>query len=242
MTLNGKTAVVTGASSGIGEATARLLAREGCNVALAARREDRLKSLAAQLDEGALAVPTDVTDPAACEELVSRAVERFGSVDVLVANAGLGLYGSIPDGDPEDWRRMFEVNVLGVLYTTRAAVRHMLERGAGDVVIVSSLSGRRVPGADGTVYAATKHALTAVAEGLRMDVSGRGVRVINVEPGLVRTEFPGSSHGNADRYYAERDHSPLEAEDVAAAIVYAVGQPPRVSLNEVVVRPTEQLK
>lgn len=242
MTLNGKTAVVTGASSGIGEATARLLAREGCNVALAARREDRLKSLAAQLGEGALAVPTDVTDPAACEELVSRAVERFGSVDVLVANAGLGLYGSIPDGDPEDWRRMFEVNVLGVLYTTRAAVRHMLERGAGDVVIVSSLSGRRVPGADGTVYAATKHALTAVAEGLRMDVSGRGVRVINVEPGLVRTEFPESSHGNADRYYVERDHSPLEAEDVAAAIVYAVGQPPRVSLNEVVVRPTEQLK
>ncbi len=242
MTLNGKTTVVTGASSGIGEATARLLAREGCNVALAARREDRLKSLAAQLGEGALAVPTDVTDPAACEELVSRAVERFGSVDVLVANAGLGLYGSIPDGDPEDWRRMFEVNVLGVLYTTRAAVRHMLERGAGDVVIVSSLSGRRVPGADGTVYAATKHALTAVAEGLRMDVSGRGVRVINVEPGLVRTEFPESSHGNADRYYAERDHSPLEAEDVAAAIVYAVGQPPRVSLNEVVVRPTEQLK
>lgn len=208
MTLNGKTAVVTGASSGIGEATARLLAREGCNVALAARREDRLKSLAAQLGEGALAVPTNVTDPAACEELVSRAVERFGSVDVLVANAGLGLYGSIPDGDPEDWRRMFEVNVLGVLYTTRAAVRHMLERGAGDVVIVSSLSGRRVPGADGTVYAATKHALTAVAEGLRMDVSGRGVRVINVEPGLVRTEFPKSSHGNADRYYAERDHSP----------------------------------
>ncbi len=242
MTLNGKTAVVTGASSGIGEATARLLAREGYNVALAARREDRLKSLAAELGEGALAVPTNVTDPAACEGLVSRAVERFGSVDVLVANAGLGLYGSIPDGDPEDWRRMFEVNVLGVLYTTRAAVRHMLERGAGDVVIVSSLSGRRVPGADGTVYAATKHALTAVAEGLRMDVSGRGVRVINVEPGLVRTEFPESSHGNADRYYAERDHSPLEAEDVAAAIVYAVGQPPRVSLNEVVVRPTEQLK
>ncbi len=242
MTLNGKTAVVTGASSGIGEATARLLAREGYNVALAARREDRLKSLAAQLGERALAVPTNVTDPAACEELVSRAVERFGSVDVLVANAGLGLYGSIPDGDPEDWRRMFEVNVLGVLYTTRAAVRHMLERGAGDVVIVSSLSGRRVPGADGTVYAATKHALTAVAEGLRMDVSGRGVRVINVEPGLVRTEFPESSHGSADRYYAEKDYSPLEAEDVAAAIVYAVGQPPRVSINEVVVRPTEQLK
>jgi NADP-dependent 3-hydroxy acid dehydrogenase YdfG len=242
VTLPGKTAVVTGASSGIGEATARLLAQRGCNVALAARREDRLQDLAAELGEGALAVPTDVTDPAACEALVSRAVERFGSVDVLVANAGLGLYGSIPDGDPEDWRRMFEVNVLGVLYATRAAVRHMLERGSGDVVLVSSLAGRRVPGADGTVYAATKHALTAVAEGLRMDVSARGVRVINVEPGLVRTEFPESTSQSAEQFYAEKEYSPIEAEDVATAVVYAVERPPRVSISEIIVRPTEQLR
>lgn len=242
MTLTGKTAVVTGASSGIGKATARLLAQRGCNVALAARREDRLNSLAAELGDGALAAPTDVTDPAACETLISHAVERFGSVDVLVANAGLGLYGSIPDGDPEDWRRMFEVNVLGVLHATRAAVRHMLERGSGDIVIVSSLAGRRVPRADGTVYAATKHALTAVAEGLRMDVSGRGVRIINVEPGLVRTEFPESQSQSADQYYAEKEYSPIEAEDVAAAILYAIDQPPRVSVNEILIRPTEQLK
>ena len=190
----------------------------------------------------ALAVPTDVTDPTACEALVSRAVERFGSVDVLVANAGLGLYGSIPDGDPEDWRRMFEVNVLGVLHATRAAVRHMLDRGSGDIVIVSSLAGRRVPTADGTVYAATKHALTAVAEGLRMDVSARGVRVINVEPGLVRTEFPESTSQSAEQFYAEKEYSPIEAEDVAAAILYAVEQPPRVSISEIIVRPTEQLR
>lgn len=242
MTLTGKTAIVTGASSGIGEATARLLAQGGCNVALAARREDRLKDLAAELGEGALAVPTDVTDPVACEDLVSRAVESFGSVDLLIANAGLGLYGSIPNGDPEDWRRMFEVNVLGVLYATRAAVRHMLDRGSGDIVIVSSLAGRRVPTADGTVYAATKHALTAVAEGLRMDVSARGVRVINVEPGLVRTEFPESTSQSADQFYAEKDYSPIEAEDVAAAVVYAVGQPPRVSISEIIVRPTEQIR
>ena len=242
MTLIGKTAVVTGASSGIGEATARLLAQKGCNVALAARREDRLRDLAAELGEGALAVPTDVTDPAACEALVSRAVERFGSVDLLVANAGLGFYGSIPDGDPEDWRRMFEVNVLGVLYATRAAVRHMLERGSGDIVIVSSLAGRRVPTADGTVYAATKHALTAVAEGLRMDVSARGVRVVNVEPGLVRTEFPESTSQRAEQFYAEKEYSPIEAEDVATAVVYAVGQPRRVSISEIIVRPTEQLR
>ena len=233
---------MTGASSGIGEATARLLAQNGCNVVLAARREDRLKSLAAELGEGALAVPTDVTDPAACEALVSRAVEGFGSVDILVANAGLGLYGSIADGEPEDWRRMFEVNVLGVLYATRAAVRHMLGRGSGDVVFVSSLAGRRVPRAEGTVYAATKHALTAVAEGLRMDVHGKGIRVINVEPGLVRTEFPESSYPSAQEYYAQREFSPLEAGDVAQAVLYAVEQPPRVSLSEIVVRPTEQPK
>lgn len=233
---------MTGASSGIGEATARLFAQSGYNVVLAARREDRLKGIAADLGEGTHAVPTDVTDRAACEDLISRAVESFGSVDILVANAGLGLYGSIADGEPEDWRLMFEVNVLGVLYTTRAAVRHMLDRGQGDVVIVSSLAGRRVPGAEGTVYAATKHALTAVAEGLRMDVHDKGIRVINVEPGLVRTQFPESSYPSAQEYYAQREFSPIEAEDVANAVLYAVEQPRRVSVNEIVVRPTKQPK
>jgi NADP-dependent 3-hydroxy acid dehydrogenase YdfG len=239
-TLAGKTAIVTGASSGIGEATARLLAAEGCNVVLAARREDRLSSLAAELGEGALAAPTDVTDPAACAALVARALERFGSLEILVNNAGVGLHGSIPEGDPEDWRRMFEVNVLGVLYATRAAVRHMLHRGSGDVVFVSSLAGRRVPHPSGTVYAATKHAITAVAEGLRQDVHDKGVRVINVEPGLVRTEFPESSHPDAGEYYAQRGYAPLEPGDIAAAVVYAVSQPARVSVNEIAVRPTEQ--
>ena len=242
MTLAGKTAVVTGASSGIGEATVRLLARVGCNVVLAARREDRLNAFAADLGEGALAAPTDVTDPAACAALVARTVERFGSLEILVNNAGLGLYGSVAEGDPEDWRMMFDVNVLGVLYTTRAAVRQMLRQGAGDVVFVSSLAGRRVPRADGTVYAATKHAVNAVAEGLRMDVHEKGIRVINVEPGLVRTEFPESSYPSAEEYYAEKEYSPLEAEDVAAAVVYALDQPPRVSVSEILVRPTEQPK
>jgi len=242
VTLAGKTAVVTGASSGIGEATARLLAQRQCNVVLAARREDRLNSLATELGEGTLAVPTDVTDPAACEALVSRAVEGFGSVEILVANAGLGLYDSIAEGKPEDWRRMFEVNVLGVLYATRAALRHMLDRRLGDIVFISSLAGRRVPRADGTVYAATKHALTAVAEGLRMDVHDRGIRVVKVEPGLVRTEFPESSYPSAREYYAHREYPPLEAEDIAEAIIYAVEQPLRVSVNEILIRPTEQPK
>jgi NADP-dependent 3-hydroxy acid dehydrogenase YdfG len=242
VTLAGKTAVVTGASSGIGEATARLLTGEGCNVVLAARREDRLKSLAAELGEGALAAPTDVTDPAACAALVARTVERFGSLEILVNNAGLGLYGSIPEGDPDDWRRMFDVNVLGVLYSTRAAVRHMLARGTGDVVFVSSLAGRRVPAPDGTVYAATKHAITALAEGLRLDVHEKGIRVINVEPGLVRTEFPENTYPDAREYYAQKGFTPLEAKDVAAAVLYAVSQPAHVSLNEIAVRPTGQPK
>jgi NADP-dependent 3-hydroxy acid dehydrogenase YdfG len=242
VTLAGKTAVVTGASSGIGEATARLLAGEGCNVVLAARREDRLNSLAAELGEAALAAPTDVTDPAACAALVARTVERFGSLEILVNNAGLGLYGSIPEGDPDDWRKMFDVNVLGALYSTRAAVRHMLARGTGDVVFVSSLAGRRVPAPDGTVYAATKHAITAVAEGLRLDVHEKGIRVINVEPGLVRTEFPENTYPDAREYYAQKGFTPLEPEDVAAAVLYAVSQPTRVSVNEVAVRPTEQPK
>lgn len=242
MTLAGRTAVVTGASSGIGEATARLLASEGCNVVLAARRKERLNALAAELGEGTLAAPTDVTVPGACAALVARTVERFGSLDILVNNAGLGLYGSIPEGDPDDWRKMFDVNVLGVLYLTRAAVRHMLARGTGDVVFVSSLAGRRVPAPDGTVYAATKHAITAVAEGLRLDVHEKGIRVINVEPGLVRTEFPRNSYPDAEEYYAQKGFAPLDPEHIAAAVLYAVSQPARVSVNEVAVRPTGQPK
>ena len=131
---------------------------------------------------------------------------------------------------------MFGVNVLGVLHATRAATRRMLDRGPGDVVFVSSLAGRRVPRADGAIYAATKHALTAISEALRVEVQAKGIRVISVEPGLVRTEFPNSSFPSAEEY------SPLEAEDVARAIPYAVEQPPRVSVNEILIRPTEQPK
>jgi NADP-dependent 3-hydroxy acid dehydrogenase YdfG len=242
VTLPNRTAVVTGASSGIGEATARALSREGCNVVLAARRKDRLQSLAAALGDRTLAIPTDVTDPVACEALVQETIERFGAIDILVNNAGLGLYATIPEGDPEDWRRMFDVNVLGVLYATRAASRRMLERGSGDLVFISSLAGRRVPRADGAVYAATKHAITAITQGLRMDVAQRGLRVINVEPGLVRTEFPESSYPSAGRFYEEKDYPPIEAGDVAAAIVYATTQPAHVSVDEVLIRPSKQPK
>ena len=236
----GKTAIVTGASSGIGEATVRLLAQNGCKVALAARRKERLEALVAEIGDQALAVPTDVTDPDAAAGLVARTVEHFETVDVLVNNAGLGLYAPITEGEPEDWRRMFDVNVLGALHVTRAAARHMLQRGSGDIVFVSSAAGRRVPHGHGMVYAATKHAITAIAEGLRIDLHDKGIRVINVEPGLVRTEFPQNSIGSPDKYYAAKEYAPLEAEDVAEAVLYATCQPPRVSVNEILVRPTRQ--
>ncbi len=137
---------------------------------------------------------------------------------------------------------MFGVNVLGVLHATRAATRRMLDRGPGDVVFVSSLAGRRIPRADGTVYAATKHAMSAIAEALRMELHAKGVRAISVEPGLVRTEFPSSSFPSAEEYYAQREYSPLEAQEVASAVLYAVEQPPHVSVNEILVRPTDQPK
>lgn len=242
MNLSGKTAVVTGASSGIGAEISRGLSAAGCNVTLAARREDRLRELAKELGPNVLPVTTDVTDPGACAALAARTVERFGGPDILVNNAGIGLYGSIADGDPEDWRKMFDVNVLGALYTTRAVLRHMLENGSGDVVFVSSIAGRRVPRVDGTVYAATKHALNAVAEGLRMDLSRRGLRVINVEPGLVRTEFPENTYPSAEEFYADKDYAPLEAKDIAEAVLYALRQPANVSVNEVLIRPTRQEK
>ena len=240
MTLAGKTAIVTGASSGIGEAISRLLAERGCNVALAARREERLQDLARDLGENTLPVPSDVTDPQSCADLVSRTVEHFGGLDILVNNAGLGLDGTLAGGNPEDWRTMFEVNVLGPLYTTQPAVLHMLENGSGDVVFVSSISGRRVPTPESTVYAATKHAINAIAEGLRMDFAGKGIRSINVEPGLVKTEFPEGSHSSAEEFYANKSYEPLEAGDIASAVLYALEQPARVSVNEILVRSTEQ--
>ncbi len=243
-TLTGKTAIVTGASSGIGEATARLLAERGCNVVLAARREDRLKSLASELGgEQALAVPTDVTDSSACAALVDRAIDHFGSLDILINNAGLGTYAPITEADPEDWRTMFDVNVLGVLYVTQAVVRGMSPQASGHVVFVSSLAARRVPSPEATVYAATKHAITAIVEGLRMELLGeKDIRVTSVEPALVRTEFPESMYPSAEEFYAKKGYMPLEAEDVASVVLYAVEQPERVSVNEILIRSTEQPK
>ncbi len=243
--LSGKVALVTGASSGIGEATALALAQAGAAVAIGARRADRLEALAAKLrDDGArvLALDLDVTDEAACRDAVARTRAELGGLDVLVNNAGVMLLGTIVGADVEDWRRMLSTNVLGLMYTTHAAIDGMLEQGSGDVVNISSVAGRTARRGAG-VYNASKWAVNAFSESLRQEVTTRGVRVSLVEPGAVATELTDhitQPDAKADVQRMVGGMTPLQAEDVARAIVYVVTQPPHVAVNEVLVRPTEQ--
>jgi NADP-dependent 3-hydroxy acid dehydrogenase YdfG len=243
--LTGKVALVTGASSGIGEATAVALARAGAAVAIGARRKDRLDALAARLrDDGATVVQLDldVTDEQACADAVRRTREELGGLDVLVNNAGVMLLGTIVGADPEDWRRMLSTNVLGVMYMTHAAIDGMVEQGSGDIVNISSVAGRTARKGAG-VYNASKWAVNAFSESLRQEVTGRGVRISLVEPGAVATEL--SSHITQDeareatRRMAEGMRT-LDSDDIARAILYVVSQPPHVAVNEILVRPTDQ--
>ncbi|MGY1603654.1 SDR family NAD(P)-dependent oxidoreductase [Geodermatophilus sp. SYSU D00815] len=243
--LSGTVALVTGASSGIGEATAVALADAGAAVAIGARRRDRLDGLAARLaDRGARVLPLDldVTDEQACRDAVAATRAELGGLDVLVNNAGVMLLGTIVGADPEDWRRMISTNVMGVLYMTAAAIEGMVEQGSGDVVNVSSVAGRTARKGAG-VYNASKWAVNAFSESLRQEVTARGVRVSLVEPGAVDTELrthitqPGA-RADSERY-AEGMRQ-LLAEDVARAVLYVVTQPPHVAVNEVLVRPTDQ--
>jgi NADP-dependent 3-hydroxy acid dehydrogenase YdfG len=245
--LRGRTAVVTGASSGIGEATARALAAAGMRVALAARRVDRLDALARTLRDGGadvLVQPTDVRREADLLALFAAVRERFGGVDVLVNNAGLGLAAPVASGETERWRTMLEVNVLALLVASREAIRDMERRGvAGHVVHVSSMAGHRVPGIDSAVYAGTKHAVRAITEGMRQELRAKGspIRVSMVSPGYVETEFAEVFSGSkeaAQKTYARL--KVLEAQDVANAIAWIVSQPAHVEVHDVLVRPTAQ--
>ncbi len=242
--LQGKVALVTGASSGIGEATAVALAAEGAAVAIAARRVDRLDTLKAKLEaEGArvVAVELDVTDEAACRAAVERTVQELGGLDIVINNAGVMLLGPIEGADTQDWRRMVETNVLGLMYVTHAALPHLLERG-GDVVQVSSVAGR-VARAGSGVYNASKFAVGAFSESLRQEVTTRGVRVTLVEPGAVATELQShithaDTKAGIEKWIAGM--RPLQSDDIARAVVYVVTQPAHVSVNELTIRPTDQ--
>lgn len=243
--LDGKVAVVTGASSGIGEATAEALSAEGATVVVAARREDRLDDLVGRINGNggqALAVECDVTDEEQAHALIQRAKDEFGRVDVLVNNAGVMLLSKIEKGLSEEWRQMFDVNVLGLLYTTEAAIGVMKQQSSGHIVNISSLAGRTSRAMLGA-YSGTKFAVNAISEALRQELQEYNVRVTVVEPGVVETELPDHiSDEEAQEAISGLigQLEPLQPEDIANAIAYVVTQPERVSVNEVLIRPTQQ--
>ncbi len=243
-------ALVTGASSGIGEATARALVAEGAAVALVARRADRLEALAASLTDAggrALVIAADVTSPAEADAAVQRTVDELGRLDVLINNAGVMLLGPIADAPVEEWDRMLSINVAGLLYCTKAALPHLLsaaehsERAVADLVNVSSVAGRVARLGSG-VYNATKYGVGAFSESLRQEVTQRHVRVGLIEPGAVATELASHNRPEVQEGMRERFASMqrLAAEDIAEAIAFMVTRPRHVAINEILVRPTEQ--
>jgi NADP-dependent 3-hydroxy acid dehydrogenase YdfG len=243
--LSSKVVAVTGASSGIGEATALACARAGAAVALAARRSDRIERLAEHItEEGgrAIAVPTDVSDEAQARAFIEATQSELGRLDVLVNNAGVMLLGPIENAPTEEWRRMIEANVFGVLYCTHAALPLMHGQGGGHIINVSSVAGRVAHQGSG-VYNLTKFGVGAFSESLRQEGVPMGVRVTLIEPGAVDTELSGHNRPEVLEQIKQRfgDIERLTAEDVARAILYAIGQPPHVSINEVLVRPSGQV-
>ncbi|HEY5185164.1 MAG TPA: SDR family NAD(P)-dependent oxidoreductase [Actinomycetes bacterium] len=242
--LAGRVALVTGASSGIGRAVAVALAREGAAVAVAARRTDRLDALREELVSlgvRVLVLELDVSDEAACRDAVAGTVAELGALDILVNNAGVMLLGTVQGADTEDWRRMMGTNVLGLMYLTHAALPQLLER-RGVLVQMSSTAGRTARSGV-AAYNASKWAVNAFSEGLRQEVTTRGVRVVVIEPGIVQTELRDHITQPAARERIQASAAAirqLQPEDIAAAVVYAATQPAHVAVNEILVRPTDQ--
>ena len=241
--LSGKVVAITGASSGIGEATAVALADAGAKVALGARRKDRLDSICERVGERALGIEVDVTNEEQARRFVESAYSELGGLDILVNNAGVMLLGPVEDADTDDWRTMVNVNLLGLLYCTHAALPLLREGGGGDIVNVSSVAGRSAT-AGAAVYNLTKFGVTAFSEALRQEALHSNIRVTCIEPGYVDTELQGHNKNplvvDATKKMRDQIGKVLEAEDIANAILYAVSQPAHVCLNEVLVRPTAQ--
>jgi NADP-dependent 3-hydroxy acid dehydrogenase YdfG len=220
------TFLITGASTGIGAATARQAAQAGYDVVLAARSEDKIAALAKEI--GGLAVRCDVTEWEDQQNLVQRALDEYGQIDVAFANAGFGGARGFMEGDVEDWKRMILTNVYGCALTIRATMPALRE-SRGHLLLTSSVAGRRA--LQGSLYSATKHAVTAMGEAARLDYNDSGVRVTLIEPGLTNTPFFDEPLRMAE---------PLQPDDIARAVMFAVSQPPHVDVNEILVRPTAQ--
>jgi NADP-dependent 3-hydroxy acid dehydrogenase YdfG len=248
--LDGTVALITGASSGIGEASARALAERGAAVALAARRKDRLDALATELQRSgarALAIETDVTDRRQAQAAVQRTVDELGRLDTVVNNAGVMLLGPILEAPIEEWDRMIALNLQGLLYVAHAALPHLLAaaqrepRRVADLVNISSVAGRQVRLGSG-VYNLTKHGVGAFSESARQELTQRHVRISLVEPGAVETELSDHLRPEVREQMMQRfgDIERLQAPDIADAIAYIVTRPRHVAINEILIRPTEQ--
>ena len=248
--LDGAVALVTGASSGIGAATAKALAAQGAAVALVARRKDRLEVLASEIEGSggkALVVEADVTDQAQAEAAVEATVSGFGRLDIVVNNAGVMLLGPMGEAPTEEWDRMIDVNLKGLLYVTHAGITHLRAaagdsaRGVSDLVNISSIAGRKVRAGMG-VYNLTKHGVGAVSEALRQELTTEGVRTTIIEPGIVATELTDHIRDGLREGVKQAigQIEPLQAEDIADSIVWAVTRPKHVSVNEILIQPTEQ--
>lgn len=239
----GKVVVITGASSGLGEATARHLAALGASVVLGARRRERLDRLVEELNAAggrAAAFTVDVTRAAEVEALLAGAVARFGRVDVLINNAGLMAIAPLDELRVEEWERMIDINVKGVLYGIAAALPRFRQQNAGHFINVASVAGLKVFSPGGTVYSGTKFAVRAISEGLRHEVGG-AIRVTTISPGAVDSELQhGSGHAPSAAAIREFYRQAIPADSVARAIAYAIGQPAEVDINEIVLRPTVQ--
>ncbi|MBU8906318.1 SDR family oxidoreductase [Desertibacillus haloalkaliphilus] len=231
--LQGKTAIITGASSGIGAGIANELASEGANVVLAARRTEKLNELENEIKEqgsgNVLTVQTDVTSRQDVEELVKQAETTFNHVDIFVNNAGQMLSSQVLSGKVDEWEQMIDVNIKGVLFGINSILPSMLERSSGHIINIASVSGLEVTKVS-TVYSATKFAVRAISTGLEKELAKTGVRVTNISPGMVDTSLVSGSSWNNER-------KKLETKDIAKAVIYAVTQPDYVNVNEITVRP-----
>lgn len=242
--LRGRVALITGASSGIGEALARALAGRGVRLALAARRTERVQALADELRQGgteAFAITADVREEADVQAMITATVEHFGGIDILIPNAGLGYRAAIVEGDTQRWKTMLDTNVYGVLLTLKYGVPQVVARGRGDVFLLSSVAGQKV-GNGGAAYSATKFAVNAIGEALRQEVARANVRVTLLQPGVVISEFQEVADyppGLIESWLGGTP--PVQTQDIAQAVLAILDLPQHVSVNEICIRPTGQV-